>query len=79
MSNNHPIPFWGKTKPVAHYFHLGVVRFYMREGKLNYMIRKITKTSWATLMKGEVKSKAQLDQLMSIKSLDEIHSIEVVA
>ena len=74
----YSLPFGLKQKPLSHYFEHGVIRFNIQEGKLHYTVRKITKTSWATLLKGEVKSKAHLEQIMSIKNLSEIPLIEVV-
>lgn len=74
----YKLPFGLKQKPLSHYFEHGVVRFNIQEGKLFYSIRKITKTSWATLIKGEVQSKEHLDKILQIKSLSEIPTIEVV-
>lgn len=74
----YSLPFGLKQKPLPHYFENGVVRFYIREGELHFLIRKITKTSWATILKGKVKDEAQLSKLINFKSFDEIPTIEVV-
>ena len=76
---NPSLPFALKTKPVAHYFEHGVIKFAMSEGKLYYQIRMITKQHNALLLRHEVKSKEQLDRILAVKSLDEIRSIEVVS
>ena len=72
------LPFGLKQKPLNHYFRNGVVRFSCREGTLFYQIKQITKTMNFMPYQGEVKSEDHLDRLLSIKSLGEIHSIEVV-
>ena len=75
----YSLPFGLKQKPLSHYFEHGVVRFSVVGGKLLYRINKITKTENAVLIKNqEVKSKSHLDNLLSIKTLSEIPSIEVV-
>lgn len=75
----YSLPFGLKQKPLPHYFEHGVIKFAMREGVMHYTIKKITKSVNATLLTGEVKSKAHLDKLLSIKNLSEIPTIEVVA
>ena len=74
----YSLPFGLKQKPMTHYFEHGVVKFAVREGKLFFTIKQITKTVNGTVLKGEVKSKAHLDKLMSIKNLSEIPTIEGV-
>lgn len=74
----YSLPFRLKQKPVNKYFNGGVIKFAVREGKLYYQIRMITKTHNALLLRHEVKSKEHLDKLMSIKTLDEIPTIEAV-
>lgn len=74
----YSLPFGLTQKPMNHYFEHGVIKFAVREGKLFYTIKQITKKSNSTLMKGEVKSKAHLALILSFKTLSEIPSIEVV-
>ena len=74
----YKLPFDLKQKPVNKYFEGGVIKFSCREGKLFYTVKLISKSLNGVLYKGEVKSKAHLDQLMSIKNLSEIQTIEVV-
>ena len=73
------LPFGLKQKPLPHYFEHGVVKFNMREGVMFYTITEITTSHRAGLIRNQVKSKEQLDKLLSIKSLHEIPTIEVVS
>lgn len=75
----YSLPFRLKQKPLSHYFEHGVIRFSMRNGTMVFRVIHITKSSKALIIIGDVKSKAHLDQLMSIKNLSEIQTIEVVA
>ena len=75
----YSLPFGLTQKPTNHYFEHGVVKFNVREGSLYYLVRKITKTGWATITKGQVRDKQQLDVLLKAKSFNEILSIEGVA
>ena len=74
----YSLPFNLKQKPLSHYFESGVILFSINSGKIYYTIRKIDKSVNAILVKGHVKSKEQLDKLLSIKSLHEIPTIEEV-
>ena len=74
----YSLPFGLKQKPLNHYFEHGVIKFNVRDGVLGYMIVFINKTHNAKLDIGHVKSKAHLDKLLSIKTIDEIHALEVV-
>lgn len=74
----YSLPFGLKQKPLNHYFEHGVIKFSINEGKLFYTIKKITKNSNSTLCKGTVMNKIHLDQLLAIKNLDGIHSLEEV-
>lgn len=75
----YSLPFELKQKPMNHYVTGGIIKFAVREGKLFYTIKAITKTSNGTIRKGEVKTKFQLETLLSSKTLDVIQTIEVVA
>ena len=79
MSNDHPSPFWGKMKPIPHYFEQGVIRFSVREGQLYYSCKAITRTFTGIITNNQlVPSKEYLDKLLAVKSIHEIPSIEVV-
>ena len=74
----YKLPFGLTTKPVNKYFNGGVIRFNIVDGKLFYTVKVINKGSNSKLFVYEVKSKEQLDQLLSIKTFSEIPTIEVV-
>lgn len=79
MNDKNPTPFWGKTKPIPHYFEHGVVRFSVREGILHYELKQITKMVNSTIFRGTVKDKTHLQQLSNLQSLkDAIRLIEAV-
>lgn len=74
----YSLPFGLKQKPLNHYFEHGVVKFNVQNGTMYYTVKQITKTINATVFRGEVKSKAHLDKIMSIKKLSDIQTLEVV-
>ena len=74
----YALPFGLTQKPLTHYFNHGVVKFNIQGGKLIYTIKAITKLYNGPIMTGEVVSKVHLDDLLAIKSLNEIPTIEVV-
>lgn len=74
----YSIPFGLKQKPLNHYFEHGVIKFSIQEGKLFFTIKLITKLTNGPIQQAEVKTKAQLDQLLSIKKISDIRSLEVV-
>ena len=74
----YSLPFGLKQKPVNKYFEHGVIKFSVQEGKLFFTVKAITKLTNGIVLQSEVKSKAHLDKLLSIKTLSEIPSIEVV-
>ena len=74
----YSLPFGLKQKPLNHYFEHGVIRFSINDGKLFFTVKVITKLTNGIIQQSEVKSKANLDKLLSIKTLNEIPSIEVV-
>lgn len=75
----YSLPFDLKQKPVNKYFEGGVIKFNVREGVLHFQVKQITKKTSGTIYRGIVKSKQHLDQLLAVKTLNEIHTIEVVA
>ena len=74
----YSLPFGLKQKPTNHYFAGGVIKFNVREGKLYHTIKRITKGNNATIFKGEVKSKTELEGLLEIKNFGEIQTIGYV-
>ena len=74
----YSLPFGLKQKPLNHYFEHGVIKFSVQEGKLFFTVKAITKLTNGIIQQSEVKSKAHLDKLLSIKTLSEIPTIEVV-
>ena len=74
----YSLPFGLKQKPLNHYFEHGVIKFSIQEGKLFFTIKVITKLTNGPIQQAEVKSKAQLDQLLSIKKINDIRALEVV-
>ena len=74
----YKLPFGLTQKPVNKYFEHGVIKFNVREGKLFYTIKQITKTGSGDIRGGQVGSKTHLDKLLSIKTFNDIHTIEVV-
>lgn len=74
----YKLPFGLKQKPVNKYFEHGVIKFNMMEGVMFYTIKKITKSINAVILKDVVSSKAHLERLLAIKSINEIPTIEVV-
>ena len=74
----YSLPFGLKQKPTNHYFEHGLVKFNVREGTMYYTIKRITKRSNSTLLNGKVASKEHLDKLLSIRSIRELQTIEVV-
>lgn len=74
---SYQLPFGLKQKPLTKYFNGGVIRFNIVEGKLFYTIKVINRGTNSKLFVYEVKSKEQLDQLLSIKTFSEIPTIEV--
>ena len=74
----YSLPFGLKQKPLTKYFEGGVIKFSIVEGKLFYTVKVINKGSNSKLFVYEVKSKEQLDQLLSIKTFSEIPTIEEV-
>lgn len=73
------LPFGLKQKPLNHYFENGLIKFNMTEGVMFYTIKKITKSINAVILKDVVSSKAHLERLLAIKSINEIPTIEVVS
>lgn len=73
----YSLPFGLKQKPMPHYFEHGVIKFNVREGVLHYTIKQITKKTNAVLLNGIVKSKDHLQQLLAVKSLNDIQSLEI--
>lgn len=74
----YSLPFGLKQKPVNKYFEGGVIKFSCREGKLYYTIKQITKTGSGDIRGGQVGSKTHLDKLLSIKTFNDIQTIEVI-
>ena len=74
----YSLPFGLKQKPVNKYFEGGVIKFNVREGVLYFQVKQITKKMSGTIYRGIVKSKEHLGQLIAVKSLNEIHVLEVV-
>lgn len=74
----YSLPFGLTQKPLNHYFEHGVIKFNVREGELHYSARLISKSINGSLSSGLVKSKAHLDKLLSIKTISELQTIEVV-
>ena len=74
----YSLPFGLKQKPLNHYFEHGVIKFSVSEGKLYFYIKQINKRNSGSLLHGIVKSQEHLDKLMSIKTISEIPTIEVV-
>ena len=74
----YSLPFGLTQKPVNKYVVSGVIKFSCREGNLYYEVKQISKIVNATIQRGIVKTKKDLDTLLSIKSFDELHLIEVV-
>ena len=74
----YSLPFGLKQKPLNHYFEHGVIKFSINDGKLFFTVKAITKLTNGIIQQSEVKSKAHLDKLLSIKTLSEIPSIESV-
>lgn len=75
----YSLPFGLKQKPLNKYFEHGVIKFNVIQGTLCYTIKEISKKGNYTLQTGVVKDKAMLDRLLSIKTISEIQTIEVVA
>lgn len=73
------LPFDLTTKPTSHYFEHGVIRFNMAEGKLFFTVKVITKLTNGIVLQKEVRSKEHLSKLLSVKSLSELQTIEVVS
>lgn len=73
-TNNLTTQFWGKRKPLEHYFKNGWVKFAVdrKTKQLMYLINGCTASNLSDLERGIVKDKEHLDQLLSIKSLAEI-------
>lgn len=71
-TNNLTPQFWGKRKPMTHYFEKGYVTFSMdrKTKKLKYDLKYVTLVSHDTITKGIVKDKAHLDRLLSLKSFN---------
>ena len=74
----YSLPFGLKQKPTNHYFEHGVIKFNVREGVLHFQVKQITKQMNGTIYRGIVKSKQHLDQLLAVKTLHELQTIEVV-
>lgn len=75
----YSLPFGLKQKPLNKYLEHGIIKFAVREGKLLFTVKQITKINSSTVLKGEVKSKAHLDKILALKSITEIHALEVVS
>lgn len=74
----YKLPFGLKQKPLNKYIMHGVIKFSCREGMLHFEVRQITKDVNGTIYRGIVKSKQHLEQLLAVKTLNEIQTIEVV-
>ena len=74
----YSLPFGLKQKPLTKYFNGGVIKFNIVEGKLFYTVKVINKGNNSKLFVHEIKSKEQLDLLLSIKTFSEIPTIEEV-
>lgn len=72
QSMTYKLPFDLKQKPVNKYFEGGVIKFSCREGRLYFTIKRITKKSSASIITEEIPSKKILDQLLAMKSIDEL-------
>lgn len=73
------IPFGLKQKPLNHYFQNGVIRFSVKEGNLYFKVIQINPKFSATIFDYTlIKTKEQLDKLLSIRYVSEIPTIEVV-
>lgn len=65
-------PFGLTHKPNRHYFSAGMIKFSMKEGIMHFEIKQITKQLNATIFRGIVKDKTHLEQLSSLKSLNDV-------
>lgn len=74
----YSLPFGLKQKPVRHYFNGGSIHFECIEGDLRYTVTITTKKTKSKLHTKWIYSKEQLDKLLSVKSLSELQTIEVV-
>ena len=61
-----------KTKPSTKYFDGGYIAFSTQNKDLYYKIVRVTKTNQATLDSGMIRSKAEFDVLMRIKTIKEV-------
>ena len=64
MIDKSGIPFWGKQKPLRHYFKDGSFSFSVRDGKLFCKVTRTTKISKQTLYSFEVENKEHLDLIL---------------
>lgn len=72
INNQSDIPFWGKQKPLRHYFPGGVIKFSVGSGVLYYSIVKISKTGNYPLDIGNVRDKEHLDKILAIKRFEDL-------
>ena len=72
MKDNSDIPFWGKQKPLRHYFHGGVAKFSVRLNELFCTIVLINKRGNYPLDVMKVNDKEHLDKILAIKRIEEI-------
>ena len=70
MNNNSGTPFWGKQKPLKHYFEQGVITFSVKNGELYCHVKKIDKLGNYPLYTAKVENKEQLDILLGAKTLE---------
>ena len=70
MKDKDDTPFWGKQKPLKHYFHNGVMSFIVRKGELWIVVKRIDKSGHYPLYSDKVKDKEHLDRLLRVKSIE---------
>ena len=70
------LPFWGKQKPLKHYFENGVITFTVSKPNLYYSVTKITKLGRFSLYSGRVRDKQHLDGLLKSKNLEQLSHLE---
>lgn len=72
MVDRSGILFWGKQKPLKHYFHKGVVTFQVKGDDLFYEVILIGKDGNYPLFINKVKDKQQLDLILESKNLEQL-------
>ena len=68
MTNN----FWGKQKPLKHYFEHGLIKFRVSGNDLFYELIQITKIGRFVLSSGKVKDKQHLDSILKSDTFEQL-------